>query len=159
MAIAFSRGKKRVVLSLVAVITLAGAGAAFAYWSSGGTGTGAATTGSSVALTVTSQPAVGTIAPGNAGQTVAFTVTNPGPGVQSLTSVAVTMETAAGVAWVPPTDCLIADYTATISTAPAAGPIAVGANVSGVATVTLANTALNQDACQGAAVPLRFVVS
>ena len=150
---------KRYTMALVALLTISGAGAAFAYWTSSGSGTGAATTGTSVAFTITSQTAVGTIAPGSAGQTVAFTVTNPGPGTQQLTAIAVTTAGPTGVAWVPTGSCLAADYTATISTPPAFGPIAALGTVTGTATVTLASTAANQDDCKGQSVPLYFAAS
>src|SRR3546814_1890195 len=70
MATISSRRKKSVALALAAVLTLAGAGAAFAYWTSTGEGDGSATTGADVAFEITSETAVGTIAPGSAGQTV-----------------------------------------------------------------------------------------
>ncbi|MCS5719778.1 hypothetical protein N1027_16715 [Herbiconiux sp. CPCC 205763] len=159
MARTIRRGKKRITIGVIALLTVAGAGAAFAYWTSTGSGTGAATTGESVAFTITSETAVGTIAPGNAGQTVDFTVTNPGEGSQYLTTVTVALATAAGVPWVPAGDCSIDDYVATISTAPPAGQIAAGASVDGTATVTLTNTAENQNDCQGQTVPLYFEAS
>jgi hypothetical protein len=159
MAKTMSRGRKRIIIAFVAMFTLAGAGVAFAYWTSTGSGTGAATTGVSTAFTITSQAPVGTITPGGAGQTVAFTVTNPSGTAQYLTSVAVTLATTGGTPWVPPAGCLIADYTATVTTAVPVGDIAAGASVNGVATVTLANTGVNQNACQGQAVPLYFVAS
>jgi hypothetical protein len=150
---------KTVAIVTGITLSLAGGGIAFAYWTSTGTGTGSATTGASVALTITADTAVGTIAPGSAGQTVQFTVANPGPGVQNLTSVTVAIATGAGVPWVPPTNCLLADYTAAITTAPTPGPMAVNATRTGTATVTLANTGLNQDACKGASVPLYFTAA
>lgn len=153
-----SRRKKGAALA-AAVLTLAGAGAAFAYWTSTGSGTGTATTGDNVTFEITSLPGVGMIAPGADGQTVAFTVTNPGAATLYLTEVTVSIATADGTAWEPTGACLIADYTATISSAPAAGEIAAGGSVDGVATVTLANTAVNQDDCQGQDVPLYFVAS
>jgi hypothetical protein len=124
MAITLSRRKKSTAIALAAVLTLAGAGVAFAYWTSAGSGTGEATTGESAAFTITSEEAVGTIAPGNDGQTVDFTVSNPSDGPLYLTSVAVTIATADGTPWAPTGDCQLADYTATISTAPPAGDIA-----------------------------------
>lgn len=154
-----SRRKKGAAIALAAVLAVAGAGAAFAYWTSTGTGTGSATTGASVAFTITSEPAVGTIAPGNAGQTVDFTVTNPADGPQYLTSVTVSIADASGVAWVPTGNCQLADYTAEITDAPTYGNIAAGAFVEGVVTVTLTSTAANQDDCQGQEVPLYFVAS
>jgi len=140
-------------------LSLAGGGVAFAYWTSSGSGTGSATTGVSVALTITAGTPVGVISPGGAGQTVQFTVTNPGPGVQSLAAVTVAIATAPGVPWVPPTGCLLADYTAAITTAPVPGEIAVNGTKTGTATVTLANTGVNQNACQGATVPLYFTAT
>lgn len=159
MAKSFSRGKKRITIGAIALLTLAGAGAAFAYWTSIGTGVGEATTGESVAFVLESEPAVGVIAPGSAGQTVDFTVTNPGEGTQNLAAVTVTLATADGTAWVPTGECDVADYAVTVSTAPVYGEIASGEGVTGTATVTLANTAVNQDDCQGQVVPLYFVAS
>jgi hypothetical protein len=159
MAKTSSHGKKRITIGVIALLTLAGAGAAFAYWTSTGTGTGEATTGESVAFVVTSEDAVGVIAPGSAGQTINFTVENPGDGTQNLSGVTVTMAGPDGTAWVPTGDCDIADYTAVISSAPPTGPIAADGTVEGTATVTLANTAENQDDCQGQVVPLYFVAS
>jgi hypothetical protein len=138
---------------------LAGAGVAFAYWTSTGTGDGTATTGASEVFTIATETAEGTIAPGNAGQTVVFTVTNPAEGSQYLAGVTVTMADAAGVAWVPTGECALADYTATITTPPTYGEIAPTGTLTGTATVTLANTAVNQDDCQGQTVPLHFVAS
>lgn len=153
------RGKKRATIALAAILTFSAAGVAFAYWTSTGTGAGEATTGTSVAFTITSEDPVGTIAPGSAGQTVAFTVTNDGEGTQHLTGVTVAMASADGTPWVPTGTCLIGDYTATITTVPAAGDIVADGSVDGEVTVTLANTAVDQDDCQGQEVPLHLVAS
>jgi hypothetical protein len=153
-----NRGKKRTAIILAAALTLTGAGIAFAYWTATGTGTGTATTGASVAFTITSEPPVGTLAPGSTGQTVDFTVTNAGEGTQSLTGVTVTLATADGTPWVPTGECLAADYTAVVTDDPS-GEIAAGGSLTGTATVTLANTAVNQDDCQGQEVPLYFTAS
>jgi hypothetical protein len=159
MAKVISRTRRSTIIAFVAIFTLAGAGIAFAYWTSTGTGSGTASTGASTAFTITSEPAVGTIAPGNAGQTVDFTVTNPSTSPQYLTEVTVALAETDGTPWVPAAGCLIADYTATITTVPPAGDIPGGGSVDGVVTVTLANTAVNQDACQGEDVPLYFAAS
>lgn len=156
MAKGMSRLKKTVIIASVAALSLGGAGIAFAYWTSTGTGSGTATTGESVAFEITTETAVGEISPGSPGQTVAFTVTNPGPGVQFLGAVTVRLADEEGTPWVPTGGCLAADYVATISTPPAYGEMAAEAEVSGVATVTLTNTTVNQDACQNQIVPLYF---
>ncbi len=151
-----SRRKKRFTFVLVAGLVLSGAGVAFACWTAGGTRDGEAQTGTSVDFTITANPAVGTISPGGAGQTVDFTVTNPGPGILQLSDVTVIMASATGVPWVPSGGCDIADYTASVTTQPVDGEIQAADSVDGQATVTLANTAVNQDACQGQAIPLYF---
>lgn len=154
-----TRGLKRTTIVLAAVLTLTGATAAFAFWTAIGSGTGVATTGESASLVITSESTGGVIAPGSAGETVDFTVTNSSTGALSLSAVTVTLAGAAGEPWVPTGGCLVADYSVTITTPPAYGQIAPGAFVVGTVTVTLANTAANQDACQGQAVPLYFVAS
>lgn len=148
--------KKLTVLGITAILTIAGAGIAFAYWTSGGTGTGSAQTGDSVAFEITAMAPVGTIEPGSAGQTVAFTVTNAGEGTQNLTGVTVAMANAAGVAWAPTGGCLLADYAATITTAPTTGVMLAGATRNGTVTVTLADAGVNQDACKRAKLHLRY---
>jgi len=159
MAKKISRGGKRFIVALVAILTLAGAGLAIAYWTSGGFGAGRAQTGSTGEFTITTSEAVGLIAPGNAGATVDFTVDNSGENSQYLTNVTVAVGEADGGPWVPATGCLAEDYTATMTTAPPAGDIAAGDSVAGMVTVTMANTAENQDACQGQEVPLYFVAT
>jgi hypothetical protein len=159
MAQPLSRFKKIVVVSSVAALGFLGAGVAVAYWTSTGTGEGVATTGESVAFEIASEPAVGIMAPGSAGQTVAFTVTNPGTGNLYLNDVDVVLADAAGVPWVPAGACDPADYTAVVSTPPPVGDIAPGGEVDGVITVTLANTGFNQDDCQNQDVPLYLVAS
>jgi hypothetical protein len=159
MAKTKSRRKRSLTFVLVAILVLTGAGLAFAFWTAGGTGDGDAQTGTSVDFTIAADPAMGMIFPGGAGQTVDFTVTNPGPGSLHLNDVSVTMASATGVPWVPSGGCDIADYTASITTQPVEGEIPAGESVDGRATVTLANTAVNQDDCQGQAIPLFFTAS
>ena len=150
---------RAVAIAAGITVTLAGGGIAFAYWTSTGSGTGSATTGASAAFTIVAGTPAGVISPGGAGQTVGFTVTNPGPGIQSLAAVNVAIATGPGVPWAPTGNCLLADYTATITTAPTPGTIAVNGTKTGTATVTLANTGVNQDDCQGQEVPLYFTAS
>ena len=160
MARTMSRRKKRFTFTLVAVLVLSGFGVAFAFWTSSGTGDGSAETGTSVSFTIgESGVPEGTIAPGSDGQTVEFTVTNPGPGVQSLSDVTVEMADEFGDAWVPDGDCLIADYNATITEDPSPAEMAAGSEVTGTVTVTLDNTGVNQDDCKDQTVPLYFVAS
>jgi hypothetical protein len=154
-----SRGRKGAVI-IVAALLLATAGAVTsAWWTGTGTGVGTATTGTSTKFTIASATAVGTITPDGPGQTVEFTVTNPGPETETLTNVAVTLADSAGAAWVPTDGCLFADYAVAMTTAPTYAAIAKDRSLTGTVTVTLEDTDFNQDACQGQVVPLYFVAS
>jgi hypothetical protein len=149
--------KKRIIITTAAMLAVGG-GAAFAYWSATGAGTGAATAGHDVNFTVTSQAAAGgPLSPGGPSQTVSFTVANPGTGVQKLNTVAVTVATSTGTAWTAVTGCSAADFTVTPSIVP--GEIAPGGSVSGTVTVTMNNLSSNQDGCKGVTVPLYFSAS
>jgi len=160
-----SRTKKTLVVAAAIALTIAGAGGAYAYWTSTGEGAGTAETGESVAFTFTVEDPEGDLSPGSDGQTLDFTVTNPGEGSQLLGEVSVYIATSDGtpdgLPWVPPVGCEYDDYAASITTQPTQGELAAGATTAdaGVATVVLANTAFNQDACQGEDVPLLFVAS
>lgn len=150
-------GRKKRIIVTTAVLAALGGGAAFAYWSSVGTGTGAAATGTSVPFTVTSQAATGgPLSPGGPSQTVAFTVTNPGTGVQHLTAVDVAIPSDWSAGTTLP--CTAADFTVGTATI-TKGDIQPSANVPGTVTVTMKNLATNQDSCKGVSVPLVFSAS
>jgi hypothetical protein len=146
---------KRAMAALTVVGVLVVAGAALAYFSSTGSGTGSATVGSSTAFTVAVSPATGgPLYPGSGTQNLAYTVNNPSSGAQNLSATTASVAssganiTSGGVA-VP--GCLAADFTAT-NTAPTPLPqnLAGGAtSTGGSVAVTMTNTAANQDACQG----------
>ncbi|CAN5207849.1 hypothetical protein BH09ACT5_BH09ACT5_09570 [soil metagenome] len=146
-------------VGLALLIVGGGGAAAYAYWSSTGTGTGTATTGTSTVFTVTSEAPTGdALVPGGDSQSVAFTVDNPSTASLALTSVVVTVAESDGTAWVSVPGCSADDYvigTPVITY----GTIAGGDQLDGTVTVTMTNTTANQDACQGATVPLYFVAS
>ncbi|MEP6560880.1 MAG: hypothetical protein ABJD68_07375 [Nakamurella sp.] len=159
MAQRISRLKKGLVIVAAAALTIGGAGAAFAYWTAGGTGDGEATTGNTVDFAFSFGAVDGDLIPGGAGQTVEFTVSNPAEGPQYLTSITVTIADDQGIQWVPPTNCAFSAYHAAVTTAPTPGIIASAGSFNGVVTVTLDNTVLNQDACKGEIVPLHLVAA
>jgi hypothetical protein len=148
------------ILASVAVLVIGAGGAAFAFWTSTGTGEGTATSGESVDFTVSSLDATGgPLSPGGPSEEVAFTVTNPASGVQSLSAVEVSIANADGSAWDTVEGCTAEDYTAVIDQAPTFGEIASGDSVDGTVTVSMVNTSSDQNACQGIDVPLYFVAS
>jgi hypothetical protein len=156
----FSRKKRTTTIAIVAaVLVLAGGGAAFAYWTSLGSGVGEATTGTSSPFTVTSlAPTGGPLSPGGPTETVAFTVVNPGSGTQRLTGVAVTVAASDGTAWTLVPGCSAADYTVG-TPAITYGDLSTGASVSGTVTVTMNNLTTVQDACKNVVLPLYFLAN
>ncbi|ABK04558.1 hypothetical protein Arth_3180 [Arthrobacter sp. FB24] len=146
--------KKRIIITTAAMVAIGG-GAAFAYWSAVGVGTGAASTGETVAFKVVSTPATGdALSPGGPIQTVAFTVKNENTGSQNLASVTAKVAKTDGTEWVSGT-CSATDFAVT-APAIATGQLAPGATANGTVTVQMVNKATNQDDCQGVTVPLYF---
>lgn len=158
-ALTIPKTRKGKALVVAGVITVATAGGAFAYWSSLGTGTGAASTGTSSAFVVTTDAATGSpLTPGGPTQTIAFHVQNANSGVQRLTSVAVTVAASGGAAWTAVPGCSAADYTVGTPTF-TPGDIASGSSTDGTVTITMKNLSTNQDACKNVSVPLYFSAS
>lgn len=151
-----ARNKRTAIVT--AALVVVGGGAAFAYWTSVGTGTGSATTGSSTDFTIASEAPTGNpLAPGGTAQSIAFTVTNPGNGSQILQNVEVTVANADGSPWAV-TGCSMLDYSVG-EPAIEYGEIAPGGSLSGTVTLTMNNLASNQDACKDKTVPLHFAAS
>jgi hypothetical protein len=149
----------KIAVAGVSAATLAMSGVAYAYWSTSGTGTGSAATGSSSAFVVTSDPATGDpLTPGGPSQTVAFHVNNPSAGHQYLSAVAITVAEAGGGTWDDVAGCSAADYTVGTPSF-TGGDMAPGTTINGTVTITMNNLASNQDACEGATVPLYIAAS
>jgi hypothetical protein len=153
--------KKRVLGVIVAgLVTLAGAGTAFAYWTEGGSGTGNATTTAPSSVTVVQTTSVTNMYPGD---TVALAgdFNNPNPGKVYVTSVTATIGTFSAQANSALPACTQGDFTITgTSTIP--GEIASGTAVgawSGLS-ITLTDAATNQDNCESlTTVPVVYTAS
>ncbi|PRY67129.1 hypothetical protein B0I08_10722 [Glaciihabitans tibetensis] len=151
--------KKTTVIAISAVLLLAGGGAAFAYWTTTGTGTGTAAVGTNEAVTAVQTSVPVAMYPGNAAQTLSGNFTNPNDGpayvatvTASIDSVTPGSATALG--------CTAADFTLanpemTVGADVAAGT-AVGAWTG--ATIQMINSGTNQDDCKDALVTFSYVV-
>ena len=145
--------KQYLAAGAAAVIVAGGAGVAFAYWTSDGTGTGSATTGDSKNFVVTVDALTGAdLTPGGPTDTVNFTVKNPGSGNQnfSLAKAKVVKTSNAG--------CTAADFAVTNLTA-AYGDLAGGATANGSFALQMIDGPANQDACKNVTVDLQVDVS
>ena len=159
--------KKRAV-AVAVVASLAVSAGAYAYFTSTGTGSGSATVGTSTAWTVTNNSTTGpALTPGGlTEQTMAYSVTNPSSGHQSLAKVTVSVATATGAAWDGPGTYSAADFSVNGAAAGAAyddienaGNIAPGGVVNNTVTLKMVDTGFNQDDCKTANVPLYLAAS
>ena len=111
-AVADRKNKRRAtkVVALTAALVVAG-GAAFAWWTSGGSGTGSATTGDVSAVTVVQTSTVSGLAPGLGAQTLSGTFTNPNTGPVYVGTVTVSISSVVKAAGAPAGTCNDTDYT------------------------------------------------
>lgn len=132
------------VAGLVAVV------AAVAYFTTTGSGTGSATVGSSSAVTLHGTT-VSTLYPGTSSQ-VNFTVDNPSPGNQHVQTIHLASVSAdAGHA-----SCVTSDYTMPDVTVNQTFPNGTGQAVTAHGTLSMAESGVSQDACQGATLTLNL---
>ncbi|MFF0264102.1 hypothetical protein [Kribbella sp. NPDC004536] len=137
--------KKKILIAAAATLVI-GAGSAFAYWSTTGSGTGAGTNAASNGNIVLHASFANGLTPG-ASTPVTFTADNPGSSslrIGTVTSVVSASGTCDSNWFTIP--AVLEDQTI------AAG--ATGVTLAGAGTLTFADSAANQDACKGATVTL-----
>lgn len=146
--------RKRGAAALVVIAVLAVAGGAYAYFTSSGSGNGAATVGSASNFTVTPQTATGgPLLPGAGSETINYTVTNPSSaGHQNLsaTTASVAADGSGNViqGGTAVSGCKASWFSAANS-GPAAADLAPGGTATGSVVVTMTDAAVSQDSCQG----------
>jgi len=148
------------VVAVAAALVVAG-GAAFAYWTAGGSGTGSATTGNTSPVTVVQTSPVTGLAPGVGAQILSGTFNNPNSGPAYVGTVTVSIASVVKAVGAPAGTCDGTDYTLS------SNPLAYNAEVVAADTSTWTGPAIafnnkpttNQDACKGATVNLAYTVS
>jgi hypothetical protein len=140
--------KKR-VLVIIAVLALGVSGAAIAYWTQAGSGTGTGTVGTTGTVTLQGPVTAGIYPGGTAAVTLTASNSASAPvKIQTVSLVSVAVD--AGHA-----SCNTADFTmptVTENTNLAGNAVAQALTANGV--LSMANTAINQDACKGATLTL-----
>jgi len=132
------------------VATLALGGIAFAYFSTTGAGDATATVGTSEALVIHGS-AADLLYPGTS-STVSFTVDNGSAGHQRVAKIhLVSVSTDLAHA-----DCVVADFTMSDVTANQDFAHGDGQAVTETGTLSMANTAVSQDACKDAPLTLHL---
>jgi hypothetical protein len=148
--------KRRAVFALTAVLVVAAASGAYAYFTTTGTGTGTAAVGSSSAVTLHAT-VTGSLYPGSSSP-VSFTVDNPSSGKQRVGTISLSSITV---------DASHSECSTVITggnpdfTMPAVAVNATFGNGNGQAvtptgSLTMNETGLSQDKCQGATLTLHL---
>ena len=158
----FNKLKKHKGAALTVFAVLAIAGAAFAYWTAGGSGTGSGSTASGTsALTANQTTALTAMYPGDSAQTISgdFNNTNSGPVYVSTVTASIASVTKAAGA--PAGACDATDYTLASPTMTVNASVPAGSPQGAWtgATIKFNNKATNQDACKGATVNLSYAIA
>ncbi len=151
--------KKKIAI-ITAALVLTG-GAAFAYWTTGGSGTGSAATGTNVTLTAVQTSTVTAMAPGDVAQSLngTFTNTNSGPVYVSTVTASISsvVKDAGAVAGTcDATDYTLANAVMTVNAEALANDTSTWTG----ATIKFNNKAgSNQDQCKLATVNLLYTIA
>lgn len=140
--------RKKKIAIVAAVIVLAGSGAAFAYWTTTGSGTGTADNATSNGTLTLHATFDNGMTPGSS-RTVTYTADNAGSSSLFVATITPTVSIDAGHSGCAPTNFTISPTAS--NTRVAAGATAVAA---GTGTLQFLDTDQNQDACKGATVTL-----
>ncbi|MGB2711422.1 MAG: hypothetical protein WBC33_07880 [Conexibacter sp.] len=148
--------RKRVLIPVAAVMALAIAGVAVAYFTSSGTGSGTASVGTDAGVTISPVTVNATLYPGGS-SSVDFTVNNTSADTSAKVDKVVA-DTAAGTNGITglPAGCDAADFHFGDVTVNA--DIAASGSASASGTLSMDNTSANQDACKGASLTLHLKV-
>jgi hypothetical protein len=157
----FGFSKRNVAVGIGATTVLAGAVAAFAYWTAGGTGTGTATTGTSATVTVVQTSTVTAMHPGDTAQTLSGNFDNANSAPVYVTSVTASISAVTKDAGAVAGTCDATDYTLAnaVMTVGAEVPVGTAQGSWTGATIKFNNKGTNQDQCKNATVALAYLAS
>ena len=158
--------KRLAIIATSAVATVAVASGAFAYWTTSGGGSGSASVGNASAVTITPVTITGTLVPGGAAASVAFTINNPsatdvkvgGPAVDNSGPdgiVGNSDDLTNGISGLP-AGCSASDFT--FSSSDTGYSVAHGGTASGSGTLSMSNSTSDQNTCKGASLALHLKV-
>ena len=152
--------RRGIVLGVIA--SLAIGGAAVAYWTAGGAGTGSGSAaGSQSALTANQTTTLSAMYPGDSAQTISGNFDNSNSGPIHVGTVTASIASVTKAAGAPAGTCDASDFTLANAamTVNAEIPVGTGKGAFTGATLKFNNKATNQDACKGATVNLAYAIS
>ena len=152
--------RRGLVLGVIA--SLAIGGAALAYWTAGGSGTGSGgAAGSQSALTANQTTTLSAMYPGDSAQTISGNFDNPNSGPIHVSTVTVSIASVTKATGAPVGTCDASDFTLANATMTVNAEIPVGTGKGAFtgATIKFNDKATNQDACKGATVNLAYAIA
>lgn len=154
--------RRRVPVVVAGASALVGGGVAFAYWTTGGAGTGTAVTSTGVTSVTVNQTSVLTdLYPGDSAQTLSGNFDNGNDGPVYVGTVTASIDSVTKAVGAPAGTCDATDYTLANAamTVDAQVPVGIGVGSWTGATIKFNNLATIQDACKGATVTLAYTIS
>ncbi len=151
--------KKTVAVAIVGLVVIGGSFAAYAYWTTTGSGTGSASTGTTAAITAVQTSTISGLRPGGSAQTLSgnFTNTTNSGGTVYVTTVTASIDSVTGGDGA----CAASDYTLANAVMNVGADVIAGTGVGSWtgATLQFNNKVTNQDGCKNATVNLAYAVA
>jgi hypothetical protein len=153
------RNRTKIAVLATALVVVAG-GAAFAYWTSGGSGDGTAATGTTVGITVVQTSTPTDLRPAGAPQSLNGTFLNTNSGPVYVGTVTASISSVVKAVGAPAGACTAADYTL-------ANPVITynaevledDSSTWTGPTIAFNNSGSNQDGCKLATVNIHYLIS
>jgi hypothetical protein len=160
----FTTRRRIAIVGITGAIVLGGGGAAFAYFTASGSGTGQATVGSTGTWLVSQASTTGTIYPGSGSSVITYDVKNNGAGDQQYSSATASVNSSGGditVGGTAVSGCLAIWFAASVTSDPSVNTnVAGGSTVQDQVTVTMpSDSADNQNPCQGKSPDVTLTIS
>ncbi len=153
-----SRIRRFAVIGGIVSLSLVG-GAALAYWTQSGSGSGSATAGTTAAITVYQNSTISTLRPGGPSGALSGDFTNPNPGSVTISSITATVDAFSSQTNVAKPPCTQADFA--IGGTSGSNVVPTGTRVgswSGL-TVSLLDNGLNQDNCKSRTISITYTAN
>lgn len=152
-----SRHRRLVTVSAVAVLVTAGA--AFAYWTTTGSGTGSSAAGHVDAVSIIQVGTLTAMYPGDSAQTLHGTIENPNPGPVHIGTITASISSVVKAPGAPAGTCAASDFTLANAVATVnAEALADDTTTWTGPTIKFNDKVTSQDACKDATVNLAYTV-
>jgi hypothetical protein len=152
--------KRALIAGVIGLLVIAGA--AIAYWTAGGSGSGTASVaGAQSALTANQTTTLTAMYPGDSPQTISGNFDNPNPGPIFVSTVTASISSVTKASGAPAGTCDATDFTLANAVMTVNAQVAAGTAKGSWtgATLQFNNKATNQDACKGATVNLSYAIA